>query len=43
MLLPTNPVTDSPSIPPYFKGKGPCVGCTVVPPAVPKGKTKYKQ
>ena len=43
VLLPTNPVTDSPSIPPYFKNKGPCVGCTVVPPAVPKGKTKYKQ
>jgi phospholipase C len=38
VLLPTNPVTDSPSIPPYFKGMNPCVGCTVVPPAVPKAK-----
>jgi phospholipase C len=38
VLLPTNPLTDSPSIPPYFKGKPPCVGCTVVPPAVPKAK-----
>jgi Phosphoesterase family len=34
VLLPTNPPTDSPSIPVYFRGKPPCVGCTVVPPAV---------
>ncbi|HEY7432307.1 MAG TPA: alkaline phosphatase family protein, partial [Streptosporangiaceae bacterium] len=27
MLLATNPPTDSPSIPPYFKGRGPCFGC----------------
>ena len=33
MLLPTNPPTDSPSIPPYFKGKPPCMGCTQVPPS----------
>ena len=33
VLLPTNPPTDSPSIPPYFKGRGPCVGCTKPPPA----------
>ena len=33
VLLPTNPPTDSPSIPAYFKGKGPCVGCTVTPPS----------
>jgi phospholipase C len=33
VLLPTNPPTDSPSIPAYFKGLGPCVGCTVTPPS----------
>jgi phospholipase C len=33
VLLPTNPPTDSPSIPPYFHGKPPCVGCTTPPPA----------
>ncbi len=38
VLLPTNPATDSPSIPAYFTGRGSCVGCTVVPPAVPKAK-----
>jgi phospholipase C len=32
-LLPTNPPTDSPSVPAYFNGKGPCDGCTVPPPA----------
>jgi phospholipase C len=32
VLLPTNPPTDSPSIPAYFSGRGPCQGCTVVPP-----------
>jgi phospholipase C len=32
VLLPTNPPTDSPSIPAYFKGKPPCVGCTTPPP-----------
>jgi phospholipase C len=31
VLLPTNPPTDSPSIPARFKGNGPCDGCTVVP------------
>jgi phospholipase C len=34
VLLPTNPPTDSPSIPAYFKGKGPCVGCTATPPSL---------
>jgi phospholipase C len=34
VLLATNPPTDSPSIPSYFKGKPPCVGCTAVPPGV---------
>ncbi len=32
VLLPTNPPTDSPSIPAYLKGKGPCSGCTALPP-----------
>ena len=32
VLLPTNPPTDSPSIPPYFRGKPPCLGCTTPPP-----------
>jgi phospholipase C len=34
VLLATNPPTDSPTIPPYFRGKSQCVGCTAVPPAV---------
>ncbi len=34
VLLPTNPPTDSPSIPPYFVGRGPCIGCTATPPSV---------
>jgi phospholipase C len=33
VLLPTNPPTDSPSIPAYFTGMGPCYGCTATPPA----------
>ncbi len=33
VLLPTNPPTDSPSIPAYFKGMGPCDGCTATPPS----------
>ena len=33
VLLPTNPLTDSPSIPTYFKGKRPCAGCTATPPS----------
>jgi phospholipase C len=35
LLLPTNPPTDSPTVPAYFKGKPPCVGCTTVPPPLP--------
>jgi phospholipase C len=31
VLLPTNPPTDSPSIPPYFTGRLPCLGCTMPP------------
>jgi phospholipase C len=32
VLLPTNPPTDSPSIPTSFAAMGPCDGCTIVPP-----------
>jgi phospholipase C len=32
-LLPTNPRTDSPSIPSFFATLGPCYGCTTPPPA----------
>jgi phospholipase C len=31
--LATNPPTDSPTVPAYFTGKPPCVGCTNPPPA----------
>jgi len=33
VLLPTNPPTDSPSVPASFTGKGPCDGCTTTPPS----------
>jgi phospholipase C len=33
VLLATNPPTDSPTIPAYFTGQPPCVGCTTPPPA----------
>jgi phospholipase C len=33
LLLPTNPPSDSPTIPAYFAGKPPCDGCTTPPPA----------
>ncbi len=33
VLLPTNPPTDSPSVPRLFAGMGPCDGCTTPPPA----------
>ena len=33
VLLPTNPPTDSPTIPPYFNGRPACWGCTAPPPA----------
>jgi phospholipase C len=32
LLLPTNPPADSPSIPAYFFGRPPCLGCTTPPP-----------
>jgi phospholipase C len=34
LLLPTNPPTDSPSVPAYFASAPACVGCTKLPPAV---------
>ena len=37
VLLPTNPPTDSPSIPTFFQTAPPCTGCTGVPPFVPTG------
>jgi hypothetical protein len=37
VLLPTNPPTDSPTIPAYFKTKPPCLGCTTPPPALTTG------
>jgi phospholipase C len=37
VLLPTNPPTDSPSIPAYFSGQGPCHGCTATPPSTSGG------
>jgi hypothetical protein len=32
LLLPTNPPTDSPSVPAYFSGRPACLGCTQPPP-----------
>jgi phospholipase C len=43
VLLATNPATDSPSIPRYFDGKPPCVGCTTPPPAAAAKKGKAKR
>ncbi|HKA95586.1 MAG TPA: alkaline phosphatase family protein [Streptosporangiaceae bacterium] len=31
LLLPTNPPSDSPSVPAYFTGRPPCPGCTRLP------------
>ena len=31
VLLPTNPPTDSPSVPPFFYRLGPCDGCAMTP------------
>jgi phospholipase C len=39
-LLPTNPPTDSPSVPAYFARTPPCAGCTAVPPA--GGRIKFR-
>ncbi len=33
VLLDTNPPTDSPAIPAWFRGQPPCTGCTAPPPA----------
>ena len=40
VLLATNPPTDSPTIPAYFLGKPPCVGCTTPPPGGPRQTRK---
>src|SRR5260370_35947653 len=32
VLLPTNPPTDSPSVPAYFIGRPACLGCAAPPP-----------
>ena len=37
VLLATNPPTDSPAIPAYFRGQPRCVGCTTPPPALAAG------
>jgi len=38
VLLPTNPPTDSPTIPAYFATRPACAGCSALPPGVaPKG------
>ena len=42
VLLPTNPPTDSPSIPAYFKGKPSCVGCTTLPPPPATARKPHK-
>ena len=36
VLLATNPPSDSPAIPAYFTGRPPCLGCTTLPPAIPR-------
>jgi phospholipase C len=44
VLLPTNPATDSPSIPSYFDRRGPCFGCVSGPsgPFAPPPPSKHK-
>ncbi|MBO0834275.1 MAG: phospholipase, partial [Actinobacteria bacterium] len=37
VLLPTNPPTDSPVLPAFFKGRPACLGCTVPPPGILPG------
>jgi len=41
-LLPTNPPTDSPTIPAYFRGKPRCNGCTTVPPYSRAGPARQR-
>jgi len=41
LLLPTNPPTDSPSIPAYFAGRPPCLGCTRPPPGVAAARHRH--
>ena len=42
-LLPTNPPTDSPTLPPYFAKAPACVGCTTLPPAFVKVRNAYRR
>ena len=42
VLLPTNPPTDSPAVPAYFRGQPACVGCTTPPPASPATRKARK-
>jgi phospholipase C len=42
-LLPTNPPTDSPSVPLYFRGRPPCLGCTKLPPSDGTGLPGLRQ
>ena len=42
VLLPTNPPTDSPTIPAYFHGKPACVGCTTPPPAARRKRHHHR-
>jgi phospholipase C len=43
VLLPTNPPTDSPSIPAYFTGMPSCQGCTTPPPGTPQARAKRRR
>ncbi|HWG65044.1 MAG TPA: alkaline phosphatase family protein [Streptosporangiaceae bacterium] len=43
VLLPTNPTTDSPSIPSYFRGKPACLGCTQPPPGGPHRHLRHRK
>jgi phospholipase C len=43
LLLATNPPTDSPSVPPYFRHAPRCVGCTKVPPPYAQPGTGRRQ
>src|SRR5215470_17056694 len=42
-LLPTNPPTDSPTIPRYFQNHPACMGCTGLPPTHAYHPSPYKQ
>jgi phospholipase C len=42
-LLPTNPPTDSPSIPGHFTGRSACVGCIAPPPGPFQAAHRHRQ